>query len=113
LSVKVSRKNLTEVDAENRCQICDNKLTFYPKDFIECPHCLKKVCRPCWATAWDLKSFSANQCAHLTQKDEFINVPYAKKEKNINWDWPRIALVGFFSISVLCFLYFVFSFLVF
>jgi len=97
LSNKLSRKNSTVVAGENRCQICDTKLTLYPKDFAECPHCAQKVCRQCWTTAWASKSFSADRCAHLAENDGLTNVSFSQKEKNLNWDLPRIALAGFLA----------------
>ena len=100
MSNKLSKKNSTVVTGENRCQICDTKLTLYPKDFAECPHCHQKVCRQCWTTAWAAKSFASDQCSHLAENDGLTSVNFTKKEGKINWDWPRIVLVGVLIILV-------------
>jgi len=101
LSIKLAGKNLTVVAGENRCQVCDTKLTLYPKDFVECPHCHKMVCRQCWATAWAAKSFASDHCTHLAENDGLNNANYAQKEKNFNWDWSRIVFAGFLTVLVL------------
>lgn len=93
------------IATENRCEVCDTKLTLYPKDYAECPHCHKKVCRQCWTTAWAAKSFSADHCDHLAENDGLNSVNFAQKEKKLNWDWPRIVLAGFIGILVIWALY--------
>ncbi len=95
---KLGKKNSAVVAWENRCQICDTKLTLYPKDFAECPHCHQKVCRQCWTTAWPAKAFSAESCSHLAENDGLSTSAFTKKEKNMNWDWPRIVFVGILTV---------------
>jgi hypothetical protein len=99
--LKSGKRSSSVIAMENRCGICDTKLTLYPKDFAECPHCQKKICRQCWATAWPAKSFASDHCTHLAENDGLNNVNYAQKERNLNWDWPRIALAGVLALIVI------------
>src|SRR5665213_188839 len=101
LPLKIVRKNLTVLAGENRCQVCDTQLTLYPKDFVECPHCHKMVCRQCWTTAWAVKGFSSEKCAHLAENDGLTSNAYTQKERNLNWDWPRIAFAGVLAVLVI------------
>ncbi len=98
---RIGKRNAAVIAAENRCEICDTKLTLYPKDFMECPHCHKRVCRQCWDSAWASKSFSGDNCTHLAENDGLDPIAYAKKEKNINWDLPRLIFVGGMAVLVI------------
>jgi hypothetical protein len=110
---KLIKKNSAFIALDNRCQICDTKLTLYPKDFMECPHCHKKVCRQCWTVAWPSKTFSQENCSHLGQKDLLSTATFAQKEKNINWDWPRIIFASVLVILAIGVFMFLLNFFVF
>lgn len=96
MAIKLAKKNTTIL--ENRCEVCATKLTLYPKDYNECPHCHKMICRQCWSVAWAAKSFSADHCEHLAENDGLSTVNFNQKEKNLTWDWPRIIFVGFLIV---------------
>jgi hypothetical protein len=110
---KSVRKTTAVVALENRCEICVTKLTLYPKDYMECPHCHKKVCRQCWDGAWATKSFSAENCTHLAENDGLDPVAYSRKEGNVNWDWPRLAFLGLGAVLALVAIFFLLNLFVF
>jgi hypothetical protein len=112
-SLSKSIRKTAVVAEENRCEICSTKLTLYPKDYMECPHCHKKVCRQCWDNAWASKSFSAENCTHLTESDGLDPVAYAQKERNVNLDWPRMVFIGVGALAVLGGVLFLLNLLVF
>jgi hypothetical protein len=96
--LKSGKRSSAMVPMENRCGVCDTKLTLYPKDFAECPHCQKKVCRQCWSGAWAAKAFSSEKCAHMIENDGLTSNAFTQKENNVYWDWPRIAFAGVLTV---------------
>ena len=110
---RLAKKNMSVLAMESRCGICDTKLTLYPKDYMECPHCRRKVCRQCWEDAWASKSFSGDNCTHLAENDGLDPVAFVHKEKNMNWDWPRVALIGLVIVVAAGVLIFALNLLVF
>lgn len=110
---KLVKKSPGVIAQENRCEVCDTKLTLYPKDFMECPHCHKRVCRQCWDAAWASKDFSAENCAHLAENDGLDPIAFTKKERNLNWDWPRIAAAALLAILAGGLILFLFNLFVF
>jgi hypothetical protein len=99
--LKSGKRSSSVIAMENRCGICDTKLTLYPKDFAECPHCQKKICRQCWTSAWASKGFSSEKCEHLAENDGLNSNAFTQKEKSLNWDWPRIAFAGVLAVIVI------------
>ncbi len=92
--LKLSKRNSTLIDLVNRCGICDTKLTLYPKDYAQCPHCQKKVCRQCWSAAWAGKAFGSGSCSHLAENDGMTVTAFVQKDRQLNWDWPRLIFAG-------------------
>lgn len=110
--VKNGKKDSAFIDDPQRCEVCDTILTLYPRDFAPCPHCQKKICRQCWGGVWANKAFTAENCAHLGEKDGIAMGRVGEVGKKLAWDWPRalFALVlGGLAVGILVFLYYLFS----
>jgi hypothetical protein len=110
---KAPKKNSTFVSGLQRCEICETTLTLYPRDFTQCPHCHKRVCRQCWGEVWATKTFAADACGHLTENDGLAMSSVTSKGRAFQWDWQRIIFtlaLGALAVGTLVFLFNLFIF---
>jgi ribosomal protein S14 len=110
---KNGKKDSEFLDFPMRCEICGTTLTLYPKDFMPCPHCHRKVCRQCWAGAWSAKSFSGEDCSHIPEEEGRNVMAVSGIRKGMRWDWQRAVFVAILVVLMAGILYFLFTFFIF
>ena len=109
---KPAKKSSEFINDPQRCEICATILTLYPHDFAECPHCGRKVCRPCWGEVWGGKSFSSESCSHSNVNTR-LGTSTTGGHQGIQWDWRKALFVGVLGIVAVSIFFFILNLFIF
>ena len=103
---KIPKRIPSMIGGVGRCEICTTKLTLYPRDYLDCPHCHKTVCRQCWGESWVQKAFTAENCSHLLESDGLTMSTLAQRGP-LAWDWQKgvfVLVLALFAVGTVVFL---------